>query len=405
VSWKCPLGDSAAYVGAVLVDVKGVRKHYVAVTAQGLVGVSTEGKELWRNSQFKNNTANSCTPNILGNKLFCVQNYGRGAVLLELKDKDDGVEARQEYHQPLGTTGWNEMVVCVGDHAYVGIHQGFSCLELKTGKVLWQEPRAGKGHRPPYSGTWADGRLYLRTQQGVVLLVKVTPEGYSIESTFQLAGAKPKPGSTAPVVTGGRLYLRDEDRLFCYDILEGSKVGKPAVFDAPPVGKTEDRPKGRESDAIYVPTPQDVVEKMLELAKVKKTETLVDLGCGDGRIVVTAARKYSCKAIGYDIDPACVKMSQESVKEHGVASRVTIERKDMFTVDLAKMDVVALYLPPQVAGRLLPQLERLPAGARVVCHAFAIPRIVPDKEVTIMAKEDGLERKVFLYTAPLKKAK
>jgi len=407
--WKCPLGESAAYVGAVLVNAKGVRKHYVAVTGMGLVGISPEGKLLWRNERFKYNTANSCTPNILGNKLFCTQNYGRGALLLELKDKDEGVEAQAIYHQRMSTPSWHEMVACVADHAYVGINQGVACLELNTGKILWQDLKSTKTHRPPFSGTWAEGRLYLRTQQGVVLLVKVSPEGLSIEGTFQLAGVKPKAGSTTPVITGGRLFLRDEERLFCYDILEGSKVGKPAIFDAPPIAKSEERPvkpgSEREPDAIYVPTPQDVVEKMLELAKIQKNETVVDLGCGDGRIVVTAARKYQCKAIGYDIDPLCVKMSQENVKKHDMGARVTIERKDMFTVDLAKVDVVALYLPPKVSKRLLPQLERLPAGARVVSHAFAIPGLVADKEVVVRAKEDGLERKVFVYTAPLKKAK
>jgi precorrin-6B methylase 2 len=408
VIWKCPAGDTAGYVGAVVVNGKGVRKHYVAVTAQGLVGVSTEGKVLWRNERFRSSTANSCTPNILGNKLFWTQNYGRGAILLELSDVGDGVEARQEYRQALATPSWHEMVVCVGNHAYVGINSGVCCLELATGKILWQGLRAGKEYRPPFSGTWADGRLYLRTQQGTVLLVKVTPEGNAIEGQFQLPGVKTKAGSTAPVVTAARLYLRDEERLFCYDVLHGSKPGKPAVFEAPPLGKGE-KPKEpgteREADAIYVPTPHDVVEKMLELAKVKKTDTLVDLGCGDGRIVVAAARQYGCRAVGYEIDPECVRMSLVNVKKHAVGARVTIEQKDLFTADLAKVDVVTLYLPPRVTGRLLPRLERLPAGARVVAHAFALPGIVADRQVVVTAKEDRLERTLYLSTAPLKKAK
>jgi precorrin-6B methylase 2 len=206
------------------------------------------------------------------------------------------------------------------------------------------------------------------------------------------------------VVIGGRLYLRDEDRLFCYDVTKGSKPGKPAVFEAPPPGKGAEKKKPGEPDAIYVPTPQDVVEKMLELAKVKKTDTVVDLGCGDGRIVVTAARKYGCKGIGYEIDPECVRMSLANVKKHAVESLVTIENKDMFTADLTKVNVVMLYLPARVTGRLLPQLRRLPAGARVVCHAFALPGMVADREVPVTPKEDGLERKVYLYTAPLKKS-
>jgi outer membrane protein assembly factor BamB/precorrin-6B methylase 2 len=408
--WKAPLGDPAAYVGAVLVGGPGVKKHYVAVTASGLVGVSTEGKLLWRNELLGRNTALSCTPNVLGNRLFCAGNYGRGVVLLELSNTAGGVEAKQLYHQKLSTPSWHEMVICLGDHAYVGTNAGLCCLDLKSGEILWQEKRKdARGLRPPYSGTCADGHLYLRTQQGFVLLVEASPKGHAIKGSFQIPEAKPKPGSTAPVVTGGRLYLRDHDRLFCFDVRKGSKPGKPAVHTAAPPMTTEDGPAktAREhgTAAIYVPTPQDVVEKMLELAAVKKTETLVDLGCGDGRIVVTAARKYGCKAIGYDIDPECVKMAKENVKKHALGERVTIERKDFFTVDLSKVDVVALYLPPKVLARLLPRLDRLPAGARIVSHAFALPGIAAKRTITVTAKEDGLERKVFLYLTPLKKQK
>jgi hypothetical protein len=302
------------------------------------------------------------------------------------------------------------MVICFGEHAYVGTNSGLYCLQLKSGEVVWQEkPGSDRRLRPPYSGTCADGHLYLRTQLGFVLLVEASPKGHAIKGSFQIPEAKPRPGSTAPVVTGSRLYLRDHDRLFCYDVHKGGKPGKLVVHTAPPPATSEDGPartaRDPVPDAIYVPTPQDVVEKMLELAAVKKTETLVDLGCGDGRIVVTAAKKYGCKAIGYDIDPECVKMAKESVKKHSVGERVTIEQKDFFTVDLGKVDVVALYLPPKVLARLLPQLQRLPAGARIVSHAFALPGIVPGRAITVTAREDGLERKVYLYTVPLKKAK
>jgi ribosomal protein L11 methylase PrmA len=163
--------------------------------------------------------------------------------------------------------------------------------------------------------------------------------------------------------------------------------------------------KDRQPAAIYVPTPPDVVALMLKLAAPKKTETVVDLGCGDGRIVVAAARKYGCKAVGYDIDPELVQMARDNVKKNEVGGRVTIEQKDLFTVDLGKVDVVALYLPTGMNRRLLPRLERLRPGARVVCHAFALPGIRPDREVAITSTEDRLEHKVFLYTAPLKKEK
>jgi outer membrane protein assembly factor BamB len=405
--WKCPLGDQAAYVGAVLVSGDGVKKHYVAVTARGLVGVSTDGKLLWRNERFARNIANSYTPNVMGNRVFCASNYGRGGVLLELADKKDGVWVKEVYHRPLATPSVHEMVVCLGNEAYVGTVGGLVCLDLKTGEVLWQEKRTGQKQRPPYTGTGAGGRLYIRTQQGI-LLVDVSAKGHTVKGMFRLPGFRPRPGLTAPVVTGGRLYLRDEEKLYCYDVLAGSKPGKSVVFDAPPAAPFEERPgtaKKREPDAIYVPTPQDVVDKMLELAKVKKTDVVVDLGCGDGRIVVTAARRYGCRAIGFDIDPACVEMAKDNLKKQGVGALVAIEEKDFFLADLSKVDVVAVYLPPKVLGRLLPRFAGLPRGARIVSHAFAIPGVVPDRTLAVTPKEDGAERKVFLYTTPLKKEK
>jgi outer membrane protein assembly factor BamB len=404
--WKCPLGDQAAYVGAVLAGGKGVRKHYVAVTAKGLVGVSTEGKMLWRNERFANNTANSCTPNVLGNRLFCATNYGKGFLLIELSDTKDGVEAKEAYYQSTYMPAWHEMVVCLGDHAYVGLNSGLMCIELKTGKELWKEPRGT--HYPPYSGTYADGRLYLRTQQGDVLLVRASPDKFILEGKFRLPDAKPMHGSVAPVVTGGRLFLRQETTLFCYDVKKGAKPGKPLTHKAPkPAEEMKEpvKPEGKGGpDTVFVPTPQKAVEAMLEAAKVKKDDVVVDLGCGDGRIVVTAARKYGCKAIGYDIDPECVRLSRENVEKAKVGGLVSIEKKDLFTVSLEKVTVVALYLPPKMTKRLLPQLEKLPKGARIVAHAFAIPGLVPERELTVPV-EGGLEQKVFLYSVPLRKAK
>jgi outer membrane protein assembly factor BamB len=404
VVWKCPLGDRAAYVGAVLAGGKGVRKHHVAVTAGGLVGVSTEGKLLWRNTRFAGNTANAHTPVPLGDRLFCASNYRRGVLLLALKDTADGVEAKEVFHQPLGTPSWHEMAVCLGEHAYVGTNAGLVCLRLKDGEVVWTEKR-GK-YTLPYSGTAADGVLYLRTQRGDVLLVKASPDRFQLAGLFRLPGAKPMPGSVAPVVTGGRLFLRQETELFCYDVLKGARPGKPATHEAPqPAEELEvPLPPGprREPDTVFVPTPREVVGKMLEAAKVTKADLVVDLGCGDGRIVVEAARKYGCKAVGYDIDAECVRLSQEAVAAAKVGGLVTIEKKDLFTADLSKATVVTLYLPPRMLGRLLPQLEKMPKGARVVCHAFAVPGLVPERELTVETT-DGLTRRVFVYTVPFRK--
>jgi len=155
-------------------------------------------------------------------------------------------------------------------------------------------------------------------------------------------------------------------------------------------------------DVIYVFTPHDIVDKMLMLAKVTKEDLVYDLGCGDGRIPVTAAKKYGCEAVGYDLDPARVKESLENAKKNKVEHLVTIEQKDIFTLDLSQASVITLYLLPDMNKKLIPQLEKLKPGSRIVAHNFGIPGIKPDKVVRFTSSDDNLEHKVFLWTTPLK---
>jgi SAM-dependent methyltransferase len=157
----------------------------------------------------------------------------------------------------------------------------------------------------------------------------------------------------------------------------------------------------REPDILFVPTPQEVVDKMLELAKVKKTDLVYDLGCGDGIIVVTAAKKYGCKAVGYDIDPERVKDSLARVKKAKVGKLVKIEEKDIFKLDLSKANVITLYLLPELNVKLIPQLKKLKKGSRIVSHDFDMEGVTPDKVVKVKTK-DGDEKTVYLWTTPLK---
>ena len=159
----------------------------------------------------------------------------------------------------------------------------------------------------------------------------------------------------------------------------------------------------REPDVIFVPTPQDVVDRMLELAKVQKSDLLYDLGCGDGRIVVTAAQKYGCKAVGYDIDPQRIKESLENVAKNSVGHLVTIEQKDIFTLDLSEANVITLYLLPSLNVKLIPQLEKLKPGSRIVSHDFRMKGVKPDKVEKLTSSEDNAGHKIFLWTTPLNK--
>ena len=163
----------------------------------------------------------------------------------------------------------------------------------------------------------------------------------------------------------------------------------------------------REPDVIYVPTPQPVVDKMLELAQVTKDDLVYDLGCGDGRIVVTAAKKYGCKAVGFDIDSKRIRESLANVEKNNVGNLVRIEQKDIFTLDLSKANVVTLYLLPELNVKLIPQLEKLKPGSRIVSHDFDMEGVKPDKVVEVEVNNEYYENNhtIYLWTTPLKKEK
>jgi SAM-dependent methyltransferase len=124
-------------------------------------------------------------------------------------------------------------------------------------------------------------------------------------------------------------------------------------------------------DVPYVPTPQPVVDKMLELARVGKNDTLFDLGCGDGRIVVTAAKAHGARGTGIDLDPARIAEAKENAKKAGVSDRAQFRVGDLFKTDFSSATVVTLYLLPTINAKLRPQLwKQLKIGTRVVSHAF-----------------------------------
>jgi len=165
----------------------------------------------------------------------------------------------------------------------------------------------------------------------------------------------------------------------------------------------DDAASDKEPDVIFVPTPQDVVDMMLHLARVKKEDLVYDLGCGDGRVVVTAAKRYGCKAVGYDIDPQRVKEARENVRSNRVEHLARIVRKDIFTLDLSKANVVFLYLLPDLNVKLIPQLEKLPPGSRIISHEFDMEGVHPDVVLKMDSPEDNDEHTVYLWTTPLKR--
>jgi SAM-dependent methyltransferase len=155
----------------------------------------------------------------------------------------------------------------------------------------------------------------------------------------------------------------------------------------------------QESLAPYVPTPQEVVERMLELARVTKADVVYDLGCGDGRIVITAAKKYGARGVGVDIDPERIAESKANAERAGVAHLVEFRLEDAMRVDVSPATVVTLYLLSSSNLKLRPRLtQQLRPGARIVSHAFSMGDWLPDKQETFV-DSNGVSRYLFLWVA------
>lgn len=156
----------------------------------------------------------------------------------------------------------------------------------------------------------------------------------------------------------------------------------------------------QQPDVIFTATPLDVVDAMLETAKVSKNDVVYDLGCGDGRILTRAAQKYGCKCYGVDLDEACVALSKAAVSREKLQHLIQIEKKDMFSVDLSSASIVTLYVLPSMLERLKPQLMQLRPGSRVISHEFPIKGFAADKTITVQSR-DG-KHIVFMWITPFK---
>ena len=145
----------------------------------------------------------------------------------------------------------------------------------------------------------------------------------------------------------------------------------------------ESNPK-RELDVPYVPTQEEVVAEMLSTAGVKKGDVLYDLGCGDGRIVITAAQQFGIRGVGIDIDPARIKEARLNAEKAGVTSLVKFIEQDLFESKIGEATVVTLYLLPAINLKLRPKLFReLKPGTRIVSHAFDMGDWKPEKQLDV----------------------
>jgi outer membrane protein assembly factor BamB len=228
VIWKCSMpdigpkgNDEAGYSSIIVTEAGGVRQ-YVQLTNKGLVGVAAnDGRFLWGYNKIANGTANIPTPIVYGDYIFCSTAYGTGSVLLELAAASDGVDAKEIYFLNANTLqNHHGGLVRVGDYIYGGHGHGQgkpTCIEAKTGKVLWQEDQPGGGSA---AVLYADGNLYFRYEDDTMALIEANPEKYNLISKFKLPK---RPGMSGPgwshlVIADGRLYVRHSDVLLVYDI-------------------------------------------------------------------------------------------------------------------------------------------------------------------------------------------
>jgi ribosomal protein L11 methylase PrmA len=171
------------------------------------------------------------------------------------------------------------------------------------------------------------------------------------------------------------------------------------AFAAPPplLAQAQKKAPARGPDVIFVPTPQEVVEDMLRIANVRKGDVLYDLGSGDGRIAITAAKKYGIKATGIDIDPERIREAQDNAKKAGVTGLVQFKQEDLFQADFKDATVVTLYLLPDLNVKLRPKLwNELKPGTRIVSHQFDMGKWKPEKTL----ESDG--RTIYFWTVPEK---
>jgi SAM-dependent methyltransferase len=184
-------------------------------------------------------------------------------------------------------------------------------------------------------------------------------------------------------------------RQFIGALAAAGAAGLAHAYDPARILLTQTAPARRSPDVIFVPTPNEVVDKMLEMAKVTSKDTVYDLGCGDGRIVITAAQKYGVRAVGIDIDPKRIAEATANAKAARVTDRVRFIEGDLFEADISEATVVTLYLLTRLNEKLKPKLlKELQPGTRIVSHAFDMGDWAPEQRAQVAAST------VYLWRIP-----
>ena len=210
VIWKSQ-SDPAGYSSAVAADIAGIRQ-YIVLTGNGVLGLRAgDGGILWRYDEISNRTANVATPIVKGDSVFVSTDYGTGCALLKIEAAGAGIRASEVYFNRDMRNHYGTSVL-VGEYLYGFSSSILTCMNFSTGKVAWKDRSVGKGQV-----AYADGKLYIFSEDGVVGLAEATPEAYREISRFEIEHGNVRTW-TQPVIANGKLYLRDQDTLSCYNI-------------------------------------------------------------------------------------------------------------------------------------------------------------------------------------------
>jgi outer membrane protein assembly factor BamB len=211
VLWQSQ-SDEAGYSSAVASEVGGLRQ-YILLTGEGAVGVSAESGELfWRYDEVANSTANVATPVVRGDHVFVSSDYGTGGALLKMSRSGNRIQAQQVYFNRDMRNHYSSSVL-MGEHLYGYSSSVLTAMNFQTGAVAWRDRSVGKGQV-----IYAEGRLYLFSEDGVAGLAEANPAAYREISRFEIARVSSYPTWALPAIANGKLYLRDQGTLYSYNI-------------------------------------------------------------------------------------------------------------------------------------------------------------------------------------------
>jgi outer membrane protein assembly factor BamB len=409
--WRCLLGVEANHrrqdpfqrsaYAATLRGQHGQIAYCIVITDSGVYFLDEfDGTLLAKYLGTQGRVANSHTPVFDNQDLVITNGYAGGMSRLSIDITENHIQLHEQFHHPFRFDAFQDIGLVVHGK-FFGTRSGRNLIRIDPVRGAETQSRAMAGR---FAHTYADGRLYVIDVNGNASLIDHDAEDLEPVSGFRIPDIKPASGVTMPVVANKKLYVRFDDQLFCFDI-SASPSDVPTETIIARHRRPELDPKLSAQGPpfpIFVPTPPDVVIRMLQEADLQPGELLVDLGSGDGRIVAEAANAFGAKAIGYEIEEDLVNQARRTVAGLGLSEMVKIEATDMYQADLSQVNVLAVYLYPAVMDQLKEQISKMPAGARVVSHQFQFSNVEPDKVIRLQSQDSGEHHSIYLYQLPLK---